>query len=58
MRTFERIREKEFQERSLWKREELGHERISCCNSQREYGVYGDGVKRESLAYKTECILF
>ena len=30
--------------RSLWKRGELGHERISCCNSRRGDKVDGDGV--------------
>ena len=36
----------------LLKRGELGQEGISCCNSRRGDGVDGDGVRRESLAYK------
>ena len=42
----------------LWKRGELRHEGISCCNSPRGDRVDGDGVRRESLAYKIGCTRF
>ena len=33
-------------ERFMWKRVELEHKGISCCNSWREYGVDDDKVRR------------
>ena len=42
----------------LWKRGELRHEGISCCNSPRGDRVDGNGVRREPLAYKIGCTRF
>ena len=42
----------------LLKRGELGQEGISCCNSRRGDRVDGDGVRKDSLEYKTGCTLF